>query len=543
MSLTVEETKTSGFDNRSSESAAGRETRNAAIGRKSSPQFFGLSWTHAAFAALALAAVLVVLERRFPNVYYELAYYVPILASQRNPELEVAWESGDRGRMLVVAREAILSKDPAAENAVINQVTSGSKLQYPQLEVVKRALDPLWRDELSRRDVRAALCIGLSSLVPEGLAEVPPLSSLHPAVQFAVAGVAGARDPQSPPPGLKGVPVSTLASLPDPIGPLFQTLEQSGVTALDSPQALGLAAIAAGIPSAAAVDGYLSGTTEVQVALARMALIYPIAQVHSGIADLVISHMRDSGGALSEALAWFDVEPVAKWSSVPAGIRLGITLGSVGYPGLDLSQYADLLKFPLPSVRVSAAKILTEKLFTANSANMFAFLSGEQNRLTRSQIVALLAALSLKTDAGASFVSTWFTTMHPDPSSVLLLLLSRSNLSNEDIFNLEAASFLRKVEWSATTDMLTLLAGHPEPLARSLAYARLDSTNPAEMRILQERLKLETDPNLKRSVELRVGGVVKKGEPSQNVLPKSTDAKIPLNPQATAAPNAPSKVL
>ena len=504
---------------------------------KSKGVFGSITWQHVGILAAAVAGTLLILERRFPQVYFELAYYVPVLASQRNPEFEVAWESGDRGRMLVVAREAILSKDPAAENAIVNQVTSGGKLPYPQLEVVKRALDPLWRDELSRKDIRAALCIGLSSLVPEGLAEVPPLSSLHPAVQFAVAGVAGARDPNVPPPGLKGVPLRGIASLPEPIGSLFATLEQSGVTLLDSPQALGLAAIAAGIPSAAAVEGYLSGATDLQTSLARMALIYPIAKVHTGIAELVVAHIRDSGGGLSEALAWFDVEPVAKWGTVSPSIRLGITLGSVTYPGLDLAQYSDLLKFPLPSVRAGAAKILTEKIFSPAASNMLSYLSGEQNKLTRAQLVALLAALALKTDAGASFVSTWFTTMHPDPTSVLLLLLSRSNLTSEDIFNLEAASFLRKVEWSATTDMLKLLASHPEPLARSLAYSRLDSTNPPEMSILQERLKIESDANLKRSIELRVGGAQKLGQPD------AAPAAPQQAPGALGAAQLPSKVL
>jgi hypothetical protein len=90
-----------------------------------------------------------------------------------------------------------------------------------------------------------------------------------------------------------------------------------------------------------------------------------------------------------------------------------------------------------------------------------------------------------------------------------MVLLARSNYSSEDIFNLEAASFLRKVEWEAATDMLQLLAQHPEPLARSLAYARLENTNPQQLAILQERLKSEPDPTLKKSIELRVNGTTK----------------------------------
>ena len=474
-----------------------------------------ITWKNSALALGAVAMGLLLLQKRFPHLYNETAHYIPLLASDRNPEFEVAWASGERSKMAAVAREAVLARDPAAENAIIQQVLSGEKLSNPQLDLLKRILDPLWRDDLSRKDIRAALCIALAPLVPEALNEVPPLASLHPAILFSVAGAAGAKDPTKPPVGIRGVELSRLSQLPEPIGEIFENFSQSGVKGLDTPQGLGLASIASGVPSAPAVEGYFTGADSVEVALARLALVYPILTVHREMADEVFVALRDSNGPLGEALGWFDVEPVAKWSDVPSWQKLGLVLGKFPPPpGFDLARYCDLLKFPLASVRKGAADVLAApKLFSQQATNMLSFLSGDQNRLSRSQVVSLLSALSLKSELGSSFISTWFTTIHPDPTSVLMVLLARSNYSTEDIFNLEAASFLRKVEWETTTDMLQLLARHPEPLARSLAYARLENTNPQQLAILQERLKSEPDPTLKKSIELRVYRTTKPGAP------------------------------
>jgi hypothetical protein len=80
---------------------------------------------------------------------------------------------------------------------------------------------------------------------------------------------------------------------------------------------------------------------------------------------------------------------------------------------------------------------------------------------------------------------------------VLLVLLARSDKDSTDYFNLEAARYLRKNgEWTATTEMLQILARNPEPLARSLAYARLSTRDPAQKKILQQRLSEESDKAL-----------------------------------------------
>ena len=83
---------------------------------------------------------------------------------------------------------------------------------------------------------------------------------------------------------------------------------------------------------------------------------------------------------------------------------------------------------------------------------------------------------------------------------ILLLLLARSGYDSTDTFNLEAARYLRRNQWTATTEMLKLLAQHPEPLARTLAYTRLDPRDDAQKKILQERISAEKDQGLLKMV-------------------------------------------
>ena len=55
--------------------------------------------------------------------------------------------------------------------------------------------------------------------------------------------------------------------------------------------------------------------------------------------------------------------------------------------------------------------------------------------------------------------------------------------------------------------MLKLLANHPEPLARVLAYGRLDPSVDADRSILLERKLKEKDESCSRVLQERIGSV------------------------------------
>jgi hypothetical protein len=188
------------------------------------------------------------------------------------------------------------------------------------------------------------------------------------------------------------------------------------------------------------------------------------------------------------------------WNKAKSVDKLVLLLGELPTRDLDAQYYADLLTFPLGDVRSKSARVLKSRFLKGESEQLFLLLSGEQNRLTREQTVALLSALNLPPDKRGPYV-TLLLQLHPSADMVLLVLLARSNVDASDVCNLEMARYLRKNEWKATSDVLQLMVNHPEPLARSMGYARLSPRDPQHEGILRSRLSVESDDTLKRSVE------------------------------------------
>jgi len=466
----------------------------------SSVQLPGRSFRPVLGAVLALLFGLIVIRLRFPATYYAIAHVIPLLAPDRDAQYDADWRSGSKPLMQSVAQRAIQYGEPAAENAIINDILAGNDPPLVTAGLMREAFDPLWYDQLSRRDRRAVLILTLAQLAPEGVKDLPPLSELHPAIVLAVAGQV---PPNNPGNQLKGVPLSRVVELPDPVGPLFGSLGGLGVKTLGEPEAIGLAGIVSGKPSPAAIEAYVGDQDQIEKALARIAIVLPVISARADLANQLFVTVRDKGGVLGQALSWFDIEELPKWSSVSPSAKLSLLLGQLSQAEFSLEQYSDLLLFPLPRIRHEAAQVLQDKFLKKDSASMLALLSSDQNRLTRAQNIALLAAIHLDSEAKGSFLTAWFQTK-PNPDMVAILLMSRANLDSKDVFNLEAARYLKMVAWKGGVQALSVLARHPEPLARSIAYTLLDPGAKDQLMVLAERAKVETDPGLKQALALKI---------------------------------------
>jgi hypothetical protein len=432
-----------------------------------------------------------------PSLYYDLVGNVSFLAPPTDPDLQLAWASNDKGRMRVVAQAAIEDHDPAAENAIVEDTLSGENRPGVGSHLLRVALSDLWVDELSTTDRRAALALSVMPLFPEGVRSLPPLATLHPGVILAVAGQSQAKNPSKQ---LSELSINQLASLPAPVGTLFGQLRDGGSKTIGDPEVIALAGIISGNPPAETLEAYIGSESPLPVALARIAIALPLLSANEPSASQLLATLRDRGGEMGQTLSWFDIDGLGIWAKVKSADKLRIILGELPEQQLGVQQYADLLTFPLGDVRNKSAQVLKAKFLKGESDQLLLVLGGEQNRLTREQTVALLSALNLDVSKRAPYIEVLFQ-LKPSPEMVLLVLLARSDKDSTDHFNLEAARYLRKNgEWSATTEMLQILAHHPEPLARSLAYARLSTRDPAQKKILQQRLSEEGDKGLAQRV-------------------------------------------
>lgn len=444
-----------------------------------------------------LVTTAVVLKFQFPSVFNDLAQSIDLLAPPNDPELQLAWKSGDKGRMAVVAEAAILDHSRAAENAIIDDTMSGENRPGVASNLLRVAMSQLWIDQLSNVDRRAALALSVMSLYPAGVKDLPPLSTLHPGIILAVAGQSQARNPSKQ---LTELGIERLTSLPTPVGPLFAQLQMSGSKNLGDPEVIALAGIISGKPPAETLEAYIGSDSTLPVALARLSIALPLLSANEAVADQLLVILRDRGGEIGQTLSWFDIDGLGVWSKVKGSEKLRIILGELNDQNLKLEQYADLLSFPLSEVRGKSAQALKAKYLKGEGAPLFLVLAGEQNRLSREQTIAFVSALALDVSKRGPYVSALFQ-LHPAPEMVLLILMARSDKDSSDYFNLEAARYLRKNNsFTTTTEMLQILAHHPEPLARSLAYARLSARAPAQRKILQQRVSEEGDPALLKSI-------------------------------------------
>jgi hypothetical protein len=441
-----------------------------------------------------------------PELYYTLASRIPLLAPKHSLEYEQDWASRERARMAVVARAAVLRREPAAIETIVNDVQSGSNPEGVRASLLRVALSDMWQADLGTSDYGAALALALSSLVPDALSSLPTPESLHPGIILAVLG-----QPQEIPQmrAIAKLPVSTLGRLPEPFGSLFSQLEGMGIHELGDPRAKGLAQIVSGDSRAAAIGAYLGEDQDASQTLARLSLILPVLSANPVAVKELLGVLQDRGGEIASLLGWFDLVELAGWSRVPGIDRLRLVLGAELETRLDDTQWSDLLTFPFEQVRGKAIQTLKRVFPDGQGEKILLTLASPTSGLKREEIIALVSALKLPADKRTPFITAWFE-LRPSADAVLLLLLARAGAQGNDVFNLEAARYLRKASWKAPIEILTLLAAHSEPLARAIAYGRLDPVNEEDRRVLAGRKAIETDPGCRKVLDERLQGFEKK---------------------------------
>lgn len=456
--------------------------------------------------ALAVVAGLSFLKLKRPELYYDLLSHVSFLAPEHSLEYEQDWTSRDRARMAVVARAAVLRREPAAIQTIVSDIQSGSNPEGVRASLLRVALSDMWRGELQSSDSSAVLALTVGTLVPDALNALPAPGALHPGVILAVLG-----HPQEIPQlrGVAKLPVTTLARLPEPVGPLFSQLEGMGVRELGDSRAKGLAQIVTGYSRADAFEAYLGGEQDAPQILAKISLIIPVLSGNPAAVKELLGVLQDRGGEIASLLGWFDLVELANWSRVPDIDKLRLVLGVELQTRLDDTQWSDLLAFPFQQVRGEAIKALKRVFSDGQGEKVLLTLASPTSGLKREEIIALVSALKLPSDKRTPFVTAWFD-LRPSADAVLLLLLARAGAQGNDVFNLEAARYLRKASWKAPLEILTLLAAHPEPLARAIAYGRLDPTKDQERILLASRASQETDPGCRKLLEERLRGFEKK---------------------------------
>jgi hypothetical protein len=458
--------------------------------------FGGLLLTGGGIAGILYALLLIA-----PFRYYQLAEYLPILATQYSQVYEDDWASRERSRMSVVARAAVLRGEPAAISAIMNDISTGENIDSVRGRFLRIAFNEDWKNELSSKDIQVALALGLQRFIPRDAVSVPPLESLHPGVLLAILAET---DPSSVGKELTAVKLSVFQSLPEPFRSLFAALQASGVKSIEDGRAIGVAAIATGDFSLRAIGAVFPESLEAPKAKLQLGALFPLLTANPSLAATVGSLLAKRPDALGEAIRWFSGNSIADWSKLSWSEKLMLIIGDSA-PVLSYTQWSDLLSSPLLGVRQKAASFLKRQLddLGYDESGLLEVLRAGKSSLNREQVIALLSLLRVDAKSRLPFISAWLQ-MKPPADFVVLALVARSHVSDKDALNVEAARYVREKNWKVSLDVLTLLARHPEPLARMVAYAKLSPTDSRMRKLLQKRVQVEDNGSCKKFLETKL---------------------------------------
>lgn len=478
------------------------EVLNKGVSKESRPTSI---ITPIALCLLALSGGVWFIKDRYPALYYELASRIPLVAPQHSAEYESNWASRNRVEMASVGRAAAIRREPSAINTILNDLLSGSNPDYVNGALLRVAFADAWREDLTPIDKHAALVFALEQLVPEGRSQISGVRDLHPGVLLALLGQGGAKGLS---PEFKQMPIEIMTRLPEPFGSLFAQVKAMGAVNLGDPAVSGLAEIVTGNARAEAFRRFLGEESDPAKLLARVALVRPAVSVNEAAAAELLSALAEKGGELSSLIGWFDLLDLAGWAKAKSVDKLSLIMGDLPESGINTARLSDLLSFPLDQVRQSAIVKLREGFKGQDVERLLVTLAVPGTGLTREQTISLLSALKLPAESRVPFIAAWFN-LNPPAEGVLLILLARSSYDSSDVFNLEAARYLRKASWSPSLDVLKLLAKHPEPLARALAYGRLDPMVDSDRSVLLERQRDEKDENCLKIIKERLASYKK----------------------------------
>lgn len=436
-------------------------------------------------------------------------WYTPY--AERLQQARVSWESADPVVRQGIIHAAIVEGERAAQEVIIEDARTGTRRPGVRLGLLAVAFNSLWADELSDSDRQQALSFALASIVRDLPVKTQPLKEAHPGVQLAAIGdLEFARSDGQ----FDDIPLSAIATLPDPFGPPFGELVRLGVQSMGDLRARALAHIVVGNFSEDPVAKFVGVRNPADEFLAHALILGSLLDVYPEVGVQLQRRMRERDDIFTRRIEWFRLDPAGQWSQAGSGERdhssavVALSLGVFPPRPFTDEQLADLLVFPAATVRREAAETLTKRLAFPALASTISFLASDEHRLTRPQVVLLMSALILsqrepQNPSVASFVSAWIGTA-PDAQSVLGLLVARADVEaasgGADSFNIEAARFVSNKSWEASFSQLRSLIFHREKLVRAMIYSRLDATLADERKLLEEAARSESDSRLREQL-------------------------------------------
>ncbi|RMD87486.1 MAG: hypothetical protein D6808_01330 [Candidatus Dadabacteria bacterium] len=400
------------------------------------------------------------------------------------------WTSNQPTLMNEVLSEALVNHSKPARDAIVDSALQDRAPTGITSEFIKIAYNPQWREELKEVDIQAAIIFATKTKDSLLLEELPPITSLHPSITLA-AMVLSPFGTQS----LNDIPISHLVKLPGNYGLAFKRLSEIGISSAGSDTAMALAKLIFATPSKEIVERFIGDNS-----YGKIAALIPVLLRHKDQdIEKIYSYLSSMPEDKAPELAWFNSPSPVQWNKINPIIKLMLASDIPPSPPLPIEYNIDLLSYPQPSVRNAAVSEIKQYV-PGNVGEVAKFIAERSHNLTRQEIIGLITTLSYRGEKDLFYAASWFDS-EPDPDDVLKIVLIRKTAPKDDPFNFQAARYLSNTAWKASYENLKMMAIHPEPLLRALAYSKLDPDNPAHLRFLKAMLPVEPSPAIKKSID------------------------------------------
>lgn len=430
---------------------------------------------------------------------YGAGVFQPNKQPAQGPSLpfEQYWLSDQPTLMAEVARAAALEGSERARRVILTDLQSGISRSGVNTTLLRAASNRLWYGDFKERDKSLLFRIALIDLVPGALKSAPPLASAHPGLLFGIVVSLPVTQEQG---FYSSVDLAKFSSLPSPIGPALVGLQALGSKDLSDPAARALVHLLVANTGPGTLAYLCPESQGLDICAKRLSLVLSVFSRNEQIAQGFLESALRSNSSMKAAINWFDDESLETWKDTPATTRMLLLAGKLPEAQMTFEQYADLLRFPLGTLRQQTGIYLGKNFFKPQDINTLAFLASTANTLSRAQTVFLLSTMRLEGEPAFTFISKWFDT-DPDPRSVFGILMARKNIQDFDALNLSAARYIKDKNWEPTFEELVAAVDHPETLVRALVSTKLSASNPQHAELLRRMLSQEPDKNLKAQLE------------------------------------------
>lgn len=429
-----------------------------------------------------------------------------------SPESPKNWGDTDKNDSAKSEEEHLQIRRDQARLLIIQSAQQDKAPTQVLSSIIKISFDPRWEGELTEDDRLVALKASLGSLLSKEHHSIMLSEKTHPAVLLALVGSVKF---ESMGDEFNNFSTSQFAKLPSPIGPAFTRLSAHEIKTLDDPIARALSHIAIKNIDSKSIETFLTTNGDLADLLDRLRILKPFLSQEPTLGELLFEALASKASPAKSLLDWFRSTDFRIWQGASHSDQIAILLESLP-KSLNFEQLGDLLSFPLPQVRELALNRLISDPNLEALRQFISSVSKEQNSLTRSQSITLLTAmkmtsinsssLQVPTEESFAFIKQWFET-NPDKKTIAVLLANHKKMGEQDPFVFEACGYLSANldKFSIPLSVIEDLIIHPEPLARTIGYLKLNPENPDEQQLLIDALRAEPNQRIQVKIRQRLG--------------------------------------